>query len=50
MKRFINVPLLLRGWVLDLLPARDGMEVWLRTPAGDTVTLFAPFRPSFAVA
>ncbi len=26
------------------------MEVWFRTDAGDTVTLFAPFRPSFAVA
>ena len=50
MKRLKNVPALLTGWVLDLLPARDGMEVWLRTPAGDTVTLFAPFRPSFAVA
>jgi DNA polymerase-2 len=50
MKSFKNVPLLLKGWVLDLLPARDGMEVWLRTAAGDNVTLFAPFRPSFAVA
>jgi DNA polymerase-2 len=50
MKSFMNVPLRLTGWVLDLLPARDGMEVWLRTPAGNTVTLFAPFRPSFAVA
>src|SRR3990172_179605 len=50
MKSFKNVPLLLRGWVLDLLPARDGMEVWFRTAAGETVTLFAPFRPSFALA
>jgi DNA polymerase-2 len=50
MKRFENVPALLTGWVLDLLLTRDGMEVWLRTPAGGTVTLFAPFRPSFAVA
>jgi len=50
MKSLKNVLLLLKGWVLDLLPARDGVEVWLRTPAGDTVTLFAPFRPSFAVA
>ena len=40
----------LTGWVLDLLPARDGMEIWFRTAAGDTVTLFAPFRPSFVVA
>ena len=39
----------LKGWVLDLLAARDGMEVWFRTAAGDTVTLFAPFRPAFAV-
>jgi DNA polymerase-2 len=45
-----NDSTVLTGWVLDLLPARDGMEVWLRTAAGGTVTLFAPFRPSFAVA
>src|SRR3989337_3159615 len=50
MKSFKNVPLLLRGWVLDLLPARDGMEVWFRTAAGGTSTLYAPFRPSFALA
>ena len=50
MNRFQNVPSLLTGWVLDLLPVRDGMEIWLRTAAGGTVTLFAPFRPSFAVA
>jgi DNA polymerase-2 len=43
-------PVSLTGWVLDLLAARDGIEVWFRTAAGDTVTLFAPFRPSFAVA
>ncbi|MGZ8428475.1 MAG: DNA polymerase domain-containing protein [Candidatus Deferrimicrobiaceae bacterium] len=40
----------LTGWVLDLLPARDGMEVWFRTAAGGTATLYAPFRPSFALA
>ncbi len=40
----------LTGWVLDLLPVQEGMEVWLRTSAGGTVTLYAPFRPSFAVA
>jgi DNA polymerase-2 len=45
-----RTPVSLTGWVLDLLPARDGMEVWFRTAAGKTVTLFAPFRPSFAVA
>jgi len=50
MKRLKNSSALsLTGWVLDLLAARDGMEVWFRTAAGDTVTLFAPFRPSFAV-
>jgi DNA polymerase-2 len=50
MKRFENVPVLLTGWVLDLLAARDGMELWFRTAGGENVTLFAPFRPSFAVA
>jgi DNA polymerase-2 len=50
MNRGRHVPGHLTGWVLDLLPARDGMEVWFRTAAGDTVTLSAPFRPSFAVA
>jgi len=44
-----NGATVLTGWVLDLLAARDGMEVWFRTATGDTVTLFAPFRPSFAV-
>ncbi len=43
-------PVSLTGWVLDLLAARDGMEVWFRTGEGENVTLFAPFRPSFAVA
>src|SRR3972149_4477119 len=33
----------LTGWVLDLLPARDGMEIWFRTAAGGTGALFAPF-------
>jgi len=42
--------MILRGWVLDLFPVREGMEVWLRTEGGATVTLFSPFRPSFAVA
>jgi DNA polymerase-2 len=50
MKSFKNVPVLLRGWVLDLIPARDGMGVWFRTAAGETATLHAPFRPSFALA
>jgi DNA polymerase-2 len=50
MKSFKNVPVLLTGWVLDLFAARDGMEVWFRTAAGETATLYAPFRPSFALA
>ncbi len=45
-----NGAIVLTGWVLDLLPVPEGMEVWLRTSAGGTVTLYAPFRPSFAVA
>src|SRR3989337_4298500 len=50
MKSFNNGPLVLMGVVLPRLPARDGMEVWFRTAAGGTATLYAPFRPSFAVA
>jgi DNA polymerase-2 len=50
MKNSKNVPLRLTGWVLDILPARDGMEIWFRTTEGDNTTLFAPFRPSFVVA
>ncbi len=42
--------LALTGWVFDLVPAGPGMEVWFRTEAGATVTLRAPFRPSFSVA
>ncbi len=42
--------LALTGWVFDLIPAGPGMEVWFRTEAGATVTLRAPFRPSFSVA
>jgi DNA polymerase II len=50
MKSFKNVPMLFTGWVLDLFPAREGIEVWFRTAEGGTVTLLSPFCPSFAVA
>ncbi len=43
-------PVSLTGWVLDLFPAREGIEVWFRTDGGATAALSAPFRPSFAVA
>ncbi len=36
--------------MLDILSARNGMEIWFRTAEGDNTTLFAPFRPSFVVA
>ncbi|GAB4364370.1 MAG: hypothetical protein Kow00128_05960 [Deltaproteobacteria bacterium] len=42
--------MLFSGWVLDLFPAREGIEVWFRTEDGATMALSAPFRPSFAVA
>ena len=45
-----NVPARLTGWVLDLFPEREGMELWFRTAEGATVTLVSPFLPSFAVA
>jgi len=43
-------PASLTGWVLDLFPAREGIEVWFRTGDGATAALSAPFRPTFAVA
>lgn len=43
-------PLALTGWVFDIIPGMDGMTVWFRTEAGETVPLFAPFRPSFILA
>jgi len=45
-----NTTGVLTGWVLDLFPAREGIEVWFRTEGGATAALSAPFRPSFAVA
>jgi DNA polymerase-2 len=43
-------PFALTGWVFDIIPDMDGMTVWFRTEAGETVSLFAPFRPSFLLA
>jgi DNA polymerase-2 len=40
----------LSGWVFDVIPDADGMTVWFRAEAGKTVSLSAPFRPSFALA
>jgi len=40
----------LTGWVFDLSASPGGMTAWFRTAAGDTVALFAPFRPSFVLA
>jgi len=43
-------PFALTGWVFDIIPDMDGMTVWFRTEAGETVSLFVPFRPSFILA
>jgi DNA polymerase-2 len=40
----------LNGWVFDVIPGPDGMTVWFRTEAGETVSLSAPFSPSFVLA
>jgi len=40
----------LNGWMFDIAAERDGMTVWFRTVNGETVALFAPFRPSFVLA
>ncbi|MEK6779372.1 MAG: DNA polymerase domain-containing protein [Candidatus Deferrimicrobiota bacterium] len=40
----------LNGWVFDVIPGPDGMTVWFRAEAGETVSLSAPFRPSFVLA
>jgi len=40
----------LNGWVFDIAGERGGMTVWFRTAAGETIALFAPFRPSFVLA
>jgi DNA polymerase-2 len=40
----------LTGWVFDVIPDASGMTVWFRAEAGETVSLSAPFRPSFVLA
>jgi DNA polymerase-2 len=40
----------LTGWVFDIAGERGGMTVWFRTGTGETIALFAPFRPSFVLA
>jgi DNA polymerase-2 len=43
-------PRVLTGWVFDVIPAPGGMTVWFRAEGGETVSLSAPFRPSFVLA
>ena len=40
----------MNGWVFDIAAAQGGMTVWFRTVTGETIALFAPFRPSFVLA
>ena len=40
----------LTGWVFDIAAEPGGMTVWFRTATGETIALFAPFRPSFVLA
>jgi DNA polymerase II len=40
----------MNGWVFDIAGSPGGMTVWFRTAAGETIALFAPFRPSFILA
>lgn len=40
----------LTGWVFDIAAEPGGMTVWFRAAAGETIALFAPFRPSFLLA
>jgi len=40
----------LNGWVFDIAGEQGGMTVWFRTGTGETITLFAPFHPSFVLA
>jgi DNA polymerase-2 len=36
--------------VFDIAGSPGGMTVWFRTATGETIALFAPFRPSFVLA
>ena len=40
----------LTGWVFDIAGEQGGMTVWFRAATGETIALFAPFRPSFVLA
>jgi DNA polymerase II len=40
----------MNGWVFDIAGSLGGMTVWFRTETGETIALFAPFRPSFVLA
>ena len=40
----------MNGWVFDLAGEEGGMTVWFRAETGETIALFAPFRPSFVLA
>lgn len=40
----------MNGWVFDIAGSLGGMTVWFRTTTGETIALFAPFRPSFVLA
>ena len=40
----------LNGWIFDIAAEPGGMTVWFRTASGETIALFAPFRPSFVLA
>ncbi|MBE0607255.1 MAG: hypothetical protein IH610_13310, partial [Deltaproteobacteria bacterium] len=40
----------MNGWVFDIAGEKGGMTVWFRTATGETIALFAPFRPSFVLA
>jgi len=40
----------MNGWVFDIAGEPGGMTVWFRAATGETIALFAPFRPSFVLA
>lgn len=40
----------MNGWVFDIAGEQGGMTVWFRAGTGETIALFAPFRPSFVLA
>ena len=40
----------MNGWVFDIAGEEGGMRLWFRAATGETIALFAPFRPSFVLA